>query len=88
MDAAEVFALSHEALYVLIIVAAPPMMAALIIGLAISFIQAITQIQEATLTFVPKILFVFLTLAFSMSFMLNTLSDFNQKIHDRIASIE
>lgn len=88
MDATEVFTLSHDALYVLIIVSAPAMLAALIVGLIISFFQAITQIQETTLTFVPKILMVFLTLAFSMSFILNTLTDFNQKIHDRIATIE
>jgi len=88
MDTAEVFTLCHDALYTLLLVSAPAMLTALIVGLLISFFQAITQIQETTLTFVPKILMVFIVLSFSMSFVLNSLTDFNQRIHDRIASIE
>jgi flagellar biosynthesis protein FliQ len=88
METADVFQVCHEALYVLLIIAAPAMMTALVIGLIIAIFQAITQVQEATLTFVPKIIAVFLMLAMSMPFMLQTLSDFTSRLHDRIVHIE
>ncbi len=88
MEPAEIFALSSDALYVMLIISAPAMLAALIIGLVISLFQALTQIQEQTLTFVPKILVVFLTLALTMSFMFNTLKDLNTRIYDKIVHIE
>lgn len=88
MDAAEIFTVCNDALMTLLIVAAPVMLVAMIVGLIISLFQALTQIQETTLTFVPKILAVFVTLAFTMSFILNHLTDMNNKIHDRIAHIE
>ncbi|MDX2112214.1 MAG: flagellar biosynthesis protein FliQ [Alphaproteobacteria bacterium] len=88
MEPAEIFALSSDALYVMLIISAPAMLAALIIGLIISLFQALTQIQEQTLTFVPKILVVFMTLALTMSFMFNTLKELNTRIHDKIVHIE
>jgi len=88
MDQGEIFNLSYDALKVMIIISAPAMIVALIVGLVISFIQALTQIQEATLSFVPKILAVFMTLALTMSFMFNELSDLNMRLHDHIVNIE
>jgi flagellar biosynthetic protein FliQ len=88
MEPSEIFAISSDALYVMLIISAPAMLAALIIGLIISLFQALTQIQEQTLTFVPKILVVFLTLALSMSFMFNTLKDLNMRIHEKIVHLE
>jgi len=88
MDQGEIFNLSYDALKVMIIISAPAMIVALIVGLIISFIQALTQIQEATLSFVPKILAVFMTLALTMSFMFNELSDLNMRLHDHIVHIE
>jgi flagellar biosynthesis protein FliQ len=88
METADIFQICHEAIYVLIIISAPVMMTALLVGLVIALFQAITQVQEATLTFVPKILAVFFVLALSMSFILQTLTDFNNRLHDRIVHIE
>lgn len=55
--------LTREALFLVVIVSAPPLLASLFVGLMISIFQATTQIQEQTLTFVPKLLAVFLSLA-------------------------
>jgi flagellar biosynthetic protein FliQ len=88
MNQAEIFAVCQEALFVMLIISAPAMAAALAVGLIISLFQALTQIQETTLTFVPKILAVFVTLAFTMSFMFNELATLTNRLHDRIIHIE
>jgi flagellar biosynthetic protein FliQ len=88
MEAAEVLEICREAIYVLIIVSGPLMLVALFVGLIIALFQALTQIQEATLTFVPKILAMLLMLIVMMPFMLSTLSDFATKLQDKIAHIE
>jgi len=62
MDAPEVLEIGREAIWVSIQIGAPVMGVALVVGLAISLVQALTQIQEMTLTFVPKILVIFLSL--------------------------
>ena len=64
----------------------PVLAVALLIGLVIAFIQALTQIQEMTLTFVPKIIAIFVTLALSMPFMFATLSKLSETVFDLIAS--
>jgi flagellar biosynthetic protein FliQ len=56
------------------------MLIALLIGLVISLFQALTQIQEVTLTFVPKIIVVFVSMLLLAPFMLHTLSDFTERI--------
>lgn len=60
----------RQAVLLTLIIAAPPLLAGLVIGLAISIFQAVTQIQEFTLTFVPKILVVFLVIVIFMPWML------------------
>ncbi|MGI6537623.1 MAG: flagellar biosynthesis protein FliQ [Caldicoprobacterales bacterium] len=69
------------------LIAAPALIAALIVGLVISIFQATTQIQEQTLTFVPKILAVFLVLILAGSFMMNTLISFTNRIFSYISNI-
>ena len=59
---------------------APLMLIALLIGLVISLFQALTQIQEVTLTFVPKIIVVFVAMLLLAPFMLHTLTDFTERI--------
>ena len=88
MEAAEVIEVVREAVYTLIIVAAPIMIAALIVGLAIALLQAVTQIQEATLTFVPKVLTMLLVLVLTLPFMIQRLTDLNNKLQDKIVHIE
>jgi flagellar biosynthetic protein FliQ len=68
--------IAREAIYTIIITAAPLLLVSLIIGLTVSIFQTVTSIQEQTLTFVPKILGVFLTLMIGGSWMLNNLSGF------------
>lgn len=88
MEPAEIFQISREAIYVFIIIATPVMAVALFVGLIISLFQTLTQIQEATLTFVPKILAVFLTLGLAMPFMLHNLYELVHKIQDKIVHIQ
>lgn len=88
MDEALTLELGHDAIITLIKVAAPIMMVALFVGLIISLFQALTQIQEMTLSFVPKILAIFVAMLIFMPYILNTLTEFNERIFERIATIE
>ena len=65
--------LTRSTLYVIIITAAPLLLISLTVGLTVSIFQTVTSIQEQTLTFVPKILAVFLTLLLVGSWMLNSM---------------
>lgn len=87
MTPAEVLDISRDAIWVLLKTGAPVMMVALLVGLAISLFQALTQIQEMTLAFVPKILAIFLTVMLFMPFMLAQLTSFTQRMADRIVSL-
>lgn len=84
----EVVEICRDGIYVLILMAAPLMLVALVVGLIIALFQALTQIQEATLTFVPKVLAMLLMLVLTLPFMLTTLIDFTQKLQDKIVHIE
>jgi len=88
MEAGEVIDIAREAIYVLIIMSAPLMLVALFVGLIIALFQALTQIQEATLTFVPKILAMLLMLVITIPFMLTTLTNFANKLQEKIVHIE
>jgi flagellar biosynthetic protein FliQ len=85
MDEAALLEVTRSAVIVTLKVAAPIMLIALIVGLIISLFQALTQIQEATLTFVPKILIVFASLLLLAPFMLHTLVDFTEQMMARVA---
>ncbi|MHA1539183.1 MAG: flagellar biosynthesis protein FliQ [Alphaproteobacteria bacterium] len=86
MDSVETLEIVRGALWVTLKVCAPVMIFALVTGLVISFFQAITQIQEMTLTFVPKILVVFLSLVMFGSYMLSSLTSFTMELADKIVS--
>ena len=88
MDAVTVIDIMREAIIVLIKVSAPVMLVSLTVGLSISLFQALTQIQEMTLTFVPKILAIFACLILFMPFMINTLVEFSDSLSDRIIHVE
>ena len=70
--------IARAAIYNIIIVSAPLLLVSLIVGLIISIFQTVTSIQEQTLTFVPKILAVFITLMLAGSWMMNTMIEFVQ----------
>ena len=87
MDTPLVLEIAREAVTVLIKIAAPLMVVALVVGLIISLFQALTQIQEMTLAFVPKILVMFFSLLMFLPFMLSTLTTFTEGLFDRIIGI-
>lgn len=87
MNEADVLDIARDAIIVSIKVGGPTMILALLIGLGISLVQALTQIQEMTLTFIPKILVIFVSLLLFMPYMLYTLADFTQRLMDRIAGV-
>jgi len=86
MNASDVFGIGNQAIMVALQIGAPVMLLALGVGLAISILQALTQIQEMTLTFVPKILVIFVSLLVLMPFMLSTLVEFTQSLFARIVT--
>lgn len=88
MESMEAIEVLRQGIYTLLIVGAPPLMIALLVGLVISLFQALTQIQEATLTFVPKIVALMLTLVVTLPWIFDTLTVFTQELYNRIALIE
>ncbi len=80
MSFATAIALGREAIFIAFVVAAPALILGLIVGLVISIFQAVTQIQEPTLTFIPKILVVAMALLFFGPFMLALLTDFTARV--------
>ncbi|MBR5799939.1 MAG: flagellar biosynthesis protein FliQ [Lachnospiraceae bacterium] len=76
MQISDVTTIASEALFLIIKVSAPVLLVSLIVGLIISIFQTVTSIQEQTLTFVPKIIAVFLTLILLGNWMLTELSGF------------
>jgi flagellar biosynthetic protein FliQ len=76
--------IAAETVKVSVLVSAPMLLVGLIVGLAISIIQAVTQIQEMTLVFVPKILAVLLSLIFVLPWMLNILVAYTQNLFTNI----
>jgi flagellar biosynthetic protein FliQ len=77
---------ARDGLVVLIKMGAPVMLVALLTGLGISLFQALTQIQEMTLAFVPKILIIFVSLILFLPFMMTTLTAFSERLFDRITA--
>lgn len=80
MTEGQVLDIAREALYTIIICAAPLLLISLVIGLIISIFQTVTSIQEQTLTFVPKIICVFVGIILFGSWMLNTLMEFINRL--------
>lgn len=80
MDAQQVFTFSQQALWMLLTVAAPLLTVVLVVGVVVSVLQAATQINEATLSFVPKVLAAMATLAAAGPWMLTTLVEYIQRV--------
>lgn len=84
MTGATVLDLAREGIWVMILVAAPMMIVGLVVGVVIALFQALTQIQEMTLVFVPKILAIFVTMLLSLPFMGAILGGYMTKLADMI----
>jgi flagellar biosynthesis protein FliQ len=79
MDATQVFTVGQQGLYLLLTVSAPILLVVLGVGLVVSVFQAATQIQEATLSFVPKVVGAVAVLAVAGPWMMNTLVEYIQR---------
>ena len=84
MDGAQVLDIARDGIWVMVIVAAPMMIVGLVVGVVIALFQALTQIQEMTLVFVPKILAIFITMLIALPFMGAMLGSYMSRIADMI----
>ncbi len=87
MNDAQALEYAREAIWTVLKIGSPIMLIALTVGITIALFQALTQIQEMTLTFVPKILVIFLSLLIFLPFILDTLQNFMLGVADRIAGL-
>jgi flagellar biosynthesis protein FliQ len=86
MTGADVLDVGRDALWLTVMMAGPAMLVGLVVGLLIGLLQALTQIQEMTLVFVPKILAIFAALLLFMPFMGAMMGDFMRELMTRVAS--
>ena len=84
MNGAEVLDIATDGIWTLIIVSAPMMLVGLLVGVVISLFQALTQIQEQTLVFVPNIIAIFLTMLITLPFLGATMGGFMNRVIDMI----
>ncbi len=76
----DIVQISSDALYTIVITAAPVLLVSLVVGLVISIFQTVTSIQEQTLTFVPKILAIFVALLIFGHWMMNNMVQFMERL--------
>jgi len=76
-----------EALEMILMLSLPMLVVALVVGVAISLFQAVTQIQEMTLTFVPKIISVFIAMVVAAPWMVETLVSYTRRIFESIPTL-
>ena len=86
MDSQQVFTYGQQGLYLLLMVPAPVLLTVLVVGLVVSIFQAATQIHEATLSFVPKMIAAVAVLMFAGPWMLSTLVEYLQRMLQAIPS--
>ncbi len=86
MNDAVVLDVAREGIWVLILLSAPMMVVGLVVGVVIALFQALTQIQEITLVFVPKIVAIFVVLMISLPFLGATLGAYTQELVELIVA--
>lgn len=84
MSPESVMTLAQQAMEVTLMISAPMLLSALVVGLAVSIFQAATQINEMTLSFIPKLLAMFLVLMLSGAWMIGTMVDYVQRLFGNI----
>ena len=84
MTGPETLDAARDAIWTIVVVSSPLMVVGLVVGVVVSLFQALTQIQEQTLIFVPKILAIFVTLLLALPFMGDSLSSHMMRISSRI----
>lgn len=86
MTGADIFDIARDGIVTLVLTAAPVMLVGLVVGVVVGLLQAMTQIQEATLVYVPKILAIFATMLLTFPFMGSQLTGYFTRMMERIAS--
>lgn len=86
MNETAVLEIGREATWVLLLVAAPMLIIGTLVGVAVALVQALTSIQESTLSFVPKIVAMMLAMILFLPFMTTSLIEFTRRLFDRIAA--
>jgi flagellar biosynthetic protein FliQ len=84
MNEADALELARSAIWTILVVSGPAVGAAMVVGIVIALFQALTQIQEMTLTFVPKILIVLAVLTIGASFIGSQMYVFTEQVYSRI----
>ena len=84
MNEADALAIVQGAIWTVVVAAGPAILAAMAVGLVVALFQALTQIQEATLTFVPKIVVVLLVLSLSATFIGSHVYIFTEQVYSHI----
>ena len=84
MNEADALDIAQAAIWTVVVASGPAVLVAMLVGVAIAFVQALTQVQEMTLTFVPKILAIFITLVLALPFMADALHSQMLRISSRI----
>lgn len=84
MTGADILDISGAGIWTMVTIAAPMMIVGLLVGVFIALFQALTQIQEMTLVFVPKILSIFMTLLLALPFMGATMDSYMDRLIDMI----
>ncbi len=87
MDTNAIISILREGLFLVLLISAGPMLVSLMIGLVVSMFQAVTQVQEQTLSYVPKLIGVFLTIAILGPWMIAQAVRFAQTLFDTIALV-
>jgi flagellar biosynthetic protein FliQ len=87
MNEIAVLEIGREAVFVILKTAGPIMAIGMLIGLIIALFQALTTIQEMTLTFVPKIMVIFVAMIVLLPFMMTTVVEFGRTLFDRIVTL-
>ena len=85
MTGAEILDIARDGIWTLLKVAAPLMLVGLAVGVIIALFQALTQIQEMTLVFIPKIIAIFLTMLIALPFMGAALAGYMDRVASHIA---
>ncbi|MDO8422081.1 MAG: flagellar biosynthesis protein FliQ [Parvibaculum sp.] len=86
MTGPEVVDIARQSIYTMLQIAAPMMIVALVVGVAIALLQALTQVQEMTLVFVPKIVSIFLVLLLALPFMGQAMASYMHLIAQKIVA--
>lgn len=79
--------LTRRSIWVMVEIGAPSLVAALVVGVVISLLQAMTQIQESTLSFLPKLVVILVAQALTLPFALSLLGDFTRLLFGRVAAM-